>query len=281
MLARPDRRVRASRQHRPADRARTTRSPAQPNAPRRARVAEGFSDSLLGATRRRERSRTRSASRCWSRRTRCCWPTFPGADALSSGVPAALRVRRAQLELRRSARSTPDAVGVRRHRALSALGAGNRRRRRRPARRRRSRRRPRRCPTSRSLFLGFHYNFAKLPDEPMRPRARRRPRRLLHDASASTSRTTRRSRRSVNYVNRWRLEKKDPAAALSEPKQPIVFWLDRNVPRALPRRGARRHPRVEQGVRAHRLQGRDQVEDPARRRRLSTRSTPATRRCAG
>ena len=31
-------------------------------------------------------------------------------------------------------------------------------------------------------------------------------------------------------MNRWRLEKKDPAAALSEPKQPIVFWLDRNVP---------------------------------------------------
>ena len=34
----------------------------------------------------------------------------------------------------------------------------------------------------------------------------------------------------MRYVNRWRLEKKDPAAALSEPKQPIVFWLDRNIP---------------------------------------------------
>jgi hypothetical protein len=34
----------------------------------------------------------------------------------------------------------------------------------------------------------------------------------------------------VHYINRWRLEKKDPAAALSEPKQPIVFWLDRNIP---------------------------------------------------
>ncbi|MEO8849919.1 MAG: zinc-dependent metalloprotease, partial [Casimicrobiaceae bacterium] len=32
------------------------------------------------------------------------------------------------------------------------------------------------------------------------------------------------------YVRRWRLEKKDPAAALSEPKQPIVFWLDRSIP---------------------------------------------------
>jgi len=34
----------------------------------------------------------------------------------------------------------------------------------------------------------------------------------------------------VRYVNRWRLEKKDPAAALSEPKQPIVYWIERTVP---------------------------------------------------
>jgi hypothetical protein len=32
------------------------------------------------------------------------------------------------------------------------------------------------------------------------------------------------------FVNRWRLEKKDPGAALSEPKQPIVYWLDKNIP---------------------------------------------------
>ena len=32
------------------------------------------------------------------------------------------------------------------------------------------------------------------------------------------------------YVSRWRLEKKDPAAELSEPVQPITYWIDRNVP---------------------------------------------------
>ncbi len=31
-------------------------------------------------------------------------------------------------------------------------------------------------------------------------------------------------------MDRWRLEKKDPAAALSEPVKPITFWIDRNVP---------------------------------------------------
>ena len=34
----------------------------------------------------------------------------------------------------------------------------------------------------------------------------------------------------VRYINRWRLEKKDPQAALSDPKKPIVFWIDQTVP---------------------------------------------------
>ena len=42
-------------------------------------------------------------------------------------------------------------------------------------------------------------------------------------------------------INRWRLEKKDPGAALSEPVKPIVFYLDRAIPepvRSAARRGA-------------------------------------------
>ena len=34
----------------------------------------------------------------------------------------------------------------------------------------------------------------------------------------------------VRYVNRWRLEKKNPGAALSEPVQPITYYIDRTVP---------------------------------------------------
>jgi hypothetical protein len=33
-----------------------------------------------------------------------------------------------------------------------------------------------------------------------------------------------------HFVKRWRLEKKDPDAVMSEPKQPILFWLDKNIP---------------------------------------------------
>lgn len=45
----------------------------------------------------------------------------------------------------------------------------------------------------------------------------------------------------IRVANRWRLEKQDPAAALSEPVQPIVFWLENAVPeeyREVLRRGA-------------------------------------------
>jgi hypothetical protein len=34
----------------------------------------------------------------------------------------------------------------------------------------------------------------------------------------------------VRYINRWHLEKQDPTAALSPPKQPIVFWLENTIP---------------------------------------------------
>jgi len=35
---------------------------------------------------------------------------------------------------------------------------------------------------------------------------------------------------TVRYVYRWHLEKADPKAAVSPPKQPIVFWLDNAIP---------------------------------------------------
>lgn len=35
---------------------------------------------------------------------------------------------------------------------------------------------------------------------------------------------------NVYYINRWDLKKKDPSAAISEPVQPIEFWLDNAIP---------------------------------------------------
>lgn len=88
---------------------------------------------------------------------------------------------------------------------------------------------PTTLPDARSLTLGLYYAIAKLPDAPMAPRLAD-PRighftTSVNDFSDDLLRTPRKA-----YVNRWRLEKKEPAAALSEPVKPIAFWIDRTVP---------------------------------------------------
>jgi hypothetical protein len=82
---------------------------------------------------------------------------------------------------------------------------------------------------ARSMFLGYHYSLAKLPDEPMAPRVA--DGRVGHFVTRHHEFTDEAAPFPRRYfVSRWRLEKKDAAAELSEPRQPIVFWLDRNIP---------------------------------------------------
>jgi len=88
---------------------------------------------------------------------------------------------------------------------------------------------PNSVPDPRSLFMTFHYSLAKLPDTPMRPRKTDARvgyfATLVTDFTDDLARTPRQ-----RFVNRWRLEKKDPAATLSEPVKPITFWLDKTIP---------------------------------------------------
>ena len=88
---------------------------------------------------------------------------------------------------------------------------------------------PRSLPDPRSMFIGFYYNFAALPATPMTPRmADDRIGYFVSTQQDFTDDTTPNNRRHM--VNRWRLEKKDPQAALSEPVKPITYWLDKNIP---------------------------------------------------
>jgi len=90
---------------------------------------------------------------------------------------------------------------------------------------------PATLPDIRSLFMGYYYGFSQLPQNPMRPREAD-PRVGYFTANVNDfSNPDKREPRS-RYIIRWRLEKKDPTAALSEPKQPIVYWLDKNIPTA-------------------------------------------------
>jgi Met-zincin/Domain of unknown function (DUF5117) len=84
-------------------------------------------------------------------------------------------------------------------------------------------------PDARSLFVKLHYSLSRLPEQPMTPRPA--DARIGHfttsvsDLSDDLQRSPK-----LRHVNRWRLEKKDPAAALSQPIKPITYWLDRTIP---------------------------------------------------
>jgi hypothetical protein len=75
----------------------------------------------------------------------------------------------------------------------------------------------------------MHYSMVKLPDHPMMPR--------LFDERVGYF-TVRNTDYGVDeqrapqrtYITRWRLEKKDPNAELSEPVKPIVYYVDPATP---------------------------------------------------
>jgi hypothetical protein len=80
-----------------------------------------------------------------------------------------------------------------------------------------------------SASVVMHYSMVKLPEKPMTPR--------LFDARVGYftvqqidyGREEHRAERR-RYISRWRLEKKDPTAALSDPVKPIEFYIDPATP---------------------------------------------------
>ena len=81
----------------------------------------------------------------------------------------------------------------------------------------------------RSIPVGVHYSLRELPAAPMRPRLADDRVGYFISAMKDFSRDTAESY-FVRYVNRWRLEKRNPGAALSEPVEPITYYIDRTVP---------------------------------------------------
>src|SRR5262249_40505114 len=84
-------------------------------------------------------------------------------------------------------------------------------------------------PDVRSLQFRIRYSLSALPDTGFRPRLA--DDRVGHFLAMYQDFTDDRSDTPyVRYVTRWDLEKADPNAALSAPKQPIVFWLENTIP---------------------------------------------------
>ncbi len=88
---------------------------------------------------------------------------------------------------------------------------------------------PQTVPDPRSVFMTLHYSLAKLPEQVMAPRqADGRVGYFTSNRSDFSDDLSRSPRQ--RFVNRWRLEKSDPAAELSPPVKPITYWLDRTIP---------------------------------------------------
>lgn len=82
----------------------------------------------------------------------------------------------------------------------------------------------------RSFSLTVRYSISELPaNNGYRPRLA--DERIGHFLTAYQDLSRQNpSETFVRYINRWHLEKQDPNAPLSPPKEPIVFWIENNVP---------------------------------------------------
>jgi hypothetical protein len=92
----------------------------------------------------------------------------------------------------------------------------------------------------RYIPVSVHYSFSRLPETPMMPRLADDRVGYFLTAQKDFARDEKESF-FVRLVRRWRLEKKDPSAPLSEPVQPIVYYIDRTVPEKF-------RPWVKEGV---------------------------------
>ncbi|MFN8581099.1 MAG: zinc-dependent metalloprotease [Gemmatimonadaceae bacterium] len=80
--------------------------------------------------------------------------------------------------------------------------------------------------------VGMHWSMVKLPDQPMMPRLADKRTGFFSINNLDYGRPEQRAQER-NYVIRWRLEKKDPSAAVSEPVKPIEYYVDPATPKWL------------------------------------------------
>lgn len=84
-------------------------------------------------------------------------------------------------------------------------------------------------PTPNSVTVRQHHSFVQLPDNNYKPR-KFDPRAGYFGTSFYDYATPIHEPIEKRFINRHRLEKKDPKATLSDPVKPIVYYLDRGTP---------------------------------------------------
>ena len=85
-------------------------------------------------------------------------------------------------------------------------------------------------PNSRSMEIKYHISLSALTENNFIPR-------LADDRVGYFSTifqdysNMRKDTPYIRYINKWNLQKKDPGAYLSEPIEPIVYWIENKVPK--------------------------------------------------
>ena len=202
-----------------------TRFHAKPGTPQAQFVSESFSESLLGSAPvvSLKHPDTQAVLIEANGLLMSDIPGYQTALEEAFRMPFALDVKNSEFA---SVNNTPDNSGleVRAHFSVSKLSASPLTPSPTP-----TPPPPKTTPDPRSLFTGFYYNLAKLPAQALTPRlADERIGYFVMTRTDYTEDTQAKTRQ--HWIKRWRLEKQDPTAALSAPKQPITFWLDKNIP---------------------------------------------------
>ncbi len=91
------------------------------------------------------------------------------------------------------------------------------------------------APDANSVTVRTHHSFVQLPDDNYKPREFD-PRGGFYATSYQDYATPIGEPMVKRFINRHRLQKKNPGAAISEPVEPIVYYLDNGTPE--PVRGA-------------------------------------------
>jgi hypothetical protein len=80
-----------------------------------------------------------------------------------------------------------------------------------------------------SATIVLHHSMVKLPEKPMMPRVFDERVGYFSTSLMDYSKDEHRAPR-IRYIDRWRLEKQDPSAAVSEPVKPLVYYIDSATP---------------------------------------------------
>lgn len=85
-------------------------------------------------------------------------------------------------------------------------------------------------PDSRAFNLDVHFSISQLPtNNGYQPRLADERVGYFVTAHQDLSRFNRNDL-FIRYIDRWHLEKENPGASVSRPKEPIVFWIENTVP---------------------------------------------------